>query len=107
MKIIKLFTLALALTMFAYPILPLAAQEKKPAEEITIPDGTDFTVVTVDELSSKTASEDDPVNMKVNEDVTVNGRVVIAKGTLVKGVVSNVEQRGHLGKGGKLGLLLI
>ena len=54
--------------------------------------------------STKTASENDPVNLRVVEAVRVGNRVVIAAGTLVKGIVASVEQRGHLGKGGKLGI---
>lgn len=85
---------------FAQPIIA----NPQPDQEIKIPDGTQFTVLTIDEISSKTASENDPVNFKVAEDVKINGVTIIAKDTLVKGVVANVEQRGHLGKGGKLGL---
>jgi len=87
--------------------LTLAAQETKPTtegDEVTVPDGTEFEVLTTEEISSKTAAENDPVTFKVAEDVKINNHVVIAKDTLVKGLVANVEQRGHLGKGGKLGL---
>ena len=80
------------------PSTPTAGQE------IVVPDGTEFSVMTVDEISSKTASENDPVNLRVLDPVKVGNTVVIAAGTLVKGSVANVEQRGHLGKGGKLGL---
>ena len=73
-------------------------------QEIVVPDGTEFSVMTVDEISSKTASENDPVNLRVLDPVRVGNTVVIAAGTLVKGSVASVEQRGHLGKGGKLGL---
>jgi len=82
-------------------------REDSPAvvgQEILVPDGTEFSVETVDEISSKTASENDPVNLRVIEAVRVGNRVVIAAGTLVKGIVASVEQRGHLGKGGKLGI---
>jgi len=72
--------------------------------EIIIPDGTEFWVQTVDEISSKTASENDPVNLRVMDPVRVGNTVVIAAGTLVKGSVASVQSRGHLGKGGKLGL---
>ena len=72
--------------------------------QITIPDGTEFSVQTVDEISSKTASENDPVNLRVIDPVRVGNTVVIAAGTLVKGSVASVERRGHLGKGGKIGL---
>jgi hypothetical protein len=73
-------------------------------QEIVVPDGTEFSVETVDEISSKTASENDPVNLRVVEAVRVGNVVVIATGTLVKGSVASVESRGHLGKGGKLGI---
>lgn len=73
-------------------------------QEIVVPDGTEFSVQTVDEISSKTAAENDPVNLRVLDAVRVGNMVVIAAGTLVKGSVASVQQRGHLGKGGKLGL---
>jgi hypothetical protein len=105
----KLAVLALVLAILAYstPPVGIAGQQEPPkptGDTVAIPDGTDFTVLTTEELSSKTASENDPVNLKVSEDVKINNQVVIAKDTLVKGIVSDVEQRGHLGKGGKLGL---
>ena len=72
--------------------------------QVVLPEGEEFTVETVDEISSKTASENDPVNLRVVEDVRVGSQIVIARGTLVKGIVASVEQRGHLGKGGKIGM---
>jgi len=72
--------------------------------EIALPEGTEFSVETVDEISSKTASENDPVNLRVIESVRVEDVVVIRAGTLVKGIIATVEQRGHLGKGGKIGM---
>ncbi len=82
----------------------LQAVAPVPGQEFLLPEGREFTAQTVDEVSSKTASENDPVNLRVTEDVRVGNQVVIASGTLVKGTVASVEQRGHLGKGGKLGL---
>jgi len=108
-KSVSLLVILIVAALLSQPLfqLTLAAQEIKPTtegEEVTVPDGTEFEVLTTEEISSKTASENDPVNFKVAEDVKINDRVVIAKDTLVKGIVANVEQRGHLGKGGKLGL---
>jgi hypothetical protein len=82
-------------------LLPLAAfaQQTKPFE---IPDGAEIAVVTTETLSSKTATEGDPVTFRVDEDFKVNGITVIAKGTMVKGYVSNSEKNGHFGKAGKL-----
>jgi hypothetical protein len=72
--------------------------------EIVIPDGTEFTVETTEEISSKTAAEGDPLSFKVAEDVKINGQTVIAAGTLVKGSVSNAKKAGMMGKGGQLGI---
>ena len=76
----------------------------KPANVKILPDGTEFTVVTTDEINSKTASEGDPLTFKVLEDVKIDGQVVIARDTLVKGVVANAKKAGMMGKGGSLGI---
>src|ERR1700682_712831 len=91
----RVISLALLMVVLAAHSLPLAAssrQEKQEkadqAAEVVLPDGTEFTVVTTEEISSKTASEGDTVAFKVEEDVKINGRVVIAKDAIVKGTVS-------------------
>ena len=83
---------------------PFPASPTTVGPEIVLPDGTEFSVETVDEISSKTASENDPVNLRVVDGVRVGGVVVIGANTLVKGIVATVEKRGHLGKGGKIGM---
>lgn len=108
----KKFALSLALVMLAQvTAAPLAASARVrvPAQEqtgtqVTIPDGTALTVVTTEEISSKTAVEGDPLTFKVDEDVVVDGKVVIAKGTLVKGEISNAKKSGRMGKAGALSI---
>ena len=73
-------------------------------EELLIPDGAELSVVTTEEISSKTATEGDLVNFKIDDDLVVNNQIVIAKGTLAKGTISAAEKSGRLGKGGKLGI---
>lgn len=85
---------------------PVAVKEEPKGMEVIVPDGTSVTVITMDDISSKTASEGDALTFKVDEDVVVNGHLVIAKGSIAKGTVSEVTQSGHLGKGGKLGIRL-
>jgi hypothetical protein len=96
----------LSAQLMLMPAAVLSAQEpaSPAANEIVMPDGTEFTVVTTEELSSKTATEGDPINFKVSEDVKVNGHVVIAEGTLVKGVVANAKKSGMMGRGGNLAI---
>jgi len=78
--------------------------QHSPENAKVIPDGTEFTVVTVDEITSKTAAEGDPLNFKVAEDVKIDGQVVIAKDTLVKGIVAQAKKAGMMGRGGTLGI---
>lgn len=80
-------------------------QDPPASENVkVIPDGTEFTVVTIDEISSKTAAEGDPLTFKVAQDVMIDNQVVIAKGTLVKGVVAQAKKAGMMGRGGSLGI---
>lgn len=75
-----------------------------PKAEKVIPDGMEFTVVTIDEITSKTAAEGDPLTFKVPEDVKIDGQTVIAKGSLVKGTVAQAKKAGMMGRGGTLGI---
>lgn len=75
-------------------------------ETVTLPEGSEFTVATIDELSSKTAATGDPVTLEVTENVQVNGVVVITSGTKVRAVVSDVVHAGRMGKSGSLNLRL-
>jgi hypothetical protein len=97
----------LVLLSLITPSVVLAAQHQDPpkTENLkTIPDGTEFTVVTVDEITSKTAAEGDPLTFKVAEDVKIDGVTVIAKDTIVKGSVAQAKKAGMMGRGGTLGI---
>ena len=107
--------LSLLLALLAPTLAPAAALAVAAAQdgaaaaagETVLPDGTELSVVTTEEITSKTATEGDPLNFKVEEDVKVNGRVVIAKGALVKGEVSNAKKSGRMGKGGQLSIRVL
>ena len=82
-----------------------AISQDPPAEHVkVIPDGTEFTVVTVDEITSKTAAEGDPLTFKVADNLTIDGQVVIAKDSIVKGTVATAKKAGMMGRGGNLGI---
>ena len=105
----KTFALGLMFAMLlqaavAPAIIVARTANSTEGTELTLPDGTEFSVVTTEEISSKTATEGDPLSFKVDEDVLVNGQVVIKKDTLVKGVVSDASKSGMLGRGGKLSI---
>jgi len=111
---IRVCALALALAMLAPTLAPAAfvaaaapRQDAAAAVETVLPDGTELTVITTEEISSKTAVEGDPINFKVDEDVKVGGKTVITRGSLVKGEVSNSKKSGRMGKGGQLSIRIL
>ena len=69
-----------------------------------IPDGTEIKIITTEEISGQKVVEGDPLTLKVSEDVIINGRIVVAKGTIVKGTVSSAKKKGFMGKGGDLSI---
>jgi hypothetical protein len=73
-------------------------------DEIVIAEGTAVKVVTTAEITSKKAKPNDPVGFTVDEDVVINGQVVVRKGTEAVGSVVNAEKGGYMGKSGKLAI---
>jgi hypothetical protein len=108
MRIGAVILTVVSLCLPSVTLLAVAREQDPPHQTENnvkvLPDGTEFTVVTTEEISSKTATECDPLTFKVQEDVKVDGHVVIAKDTLVKGVVANAKKAGMMGKGGSLGI---
>ncbi len=108
-KPLQTVVIMLVLLSLIAPTSLSAATRKQDQQHQTentkvIPDGTEFTVITTDEITSKTAAEGDPLNFKVAEDVKIDGQIVIAKDTLVKGVVAQAKKAGMMGRGGNLGI---
>ena len=84
-------------------------QKGAASKEVIVTAGTQFTVVTIREITSKTvlegeSLEGDSLVFKVDKDVVVDGHTVIAKGTPVKGSVIEAKRAGDFGKGGRLSI---
>jgi len=105
--LIKITMAVIMVSLLVQSSIPSSSASQEPVGqsiEIVIPDGTEFVVVTTEEITSKTATEGDPLAFKVLEDLTINGHVVIARDSLVKGVVASAKKSGMLGKGGSLSI---
>lgn len=104
----RTIALSLIFILLAQSIAPSFAAIKWSTEgegsEVVLPDGTEFTVKTTEDISSKTATEGDELVFRVAEDVKVGDHIVIAKDALVKGVVASAKKSGMLGRGGNLGI---
>ena len=74
--------------------------------KMTLKEGADVSLKFAQDLSSKTAAEDDPVNLVLAEDLKI-GDVVIAKaGAKAVGTITHVKKAGMMGKAGELNMRL-
>ena len=102
---LRIISPILILAIFCSLLTPASlATTQDPVAEIVLTEGTPINVVTAQEITSKAAKPNDPVNFTVNEDLVLNGQVVVRKGTAAIGSVINAEKGGYLGKSGKLGI---
>jgi hypothetical protein len=88
-------------------VQPPAEAPPKPAEPARsatylLKEGTEVKLKFAQNLSSKTATEGDKVNFSLDQDVSVEGVVVIRSGSSAVGEVSHAEHAGHMGKAGEL-----
>ncbi len=77
-----------------------------PPAKLVLKEGTDVKLKFVDNLSSKTAAEGDPVNLVLDEDLKVGDVVVVKAGAKAVGTVSNAKKAGMMGKAGELNMRL-
>ena len=81
-------------------------QAAEPPAKLILKEGTDVNLKFAQDLSSKTAVDDDPVNLVLGEDLKV-GEVTVAKaGAKAVGTVTHAKKAGMMGKGGELNLRL-
>ncbi len=92
----------------AVPTTPAAAVAPiAPAPAgLMLKEGTEVPLVFAEDLNSKTAVDDDPVNMTLAEDIKVGDVVVVRKGAVALATVTNAHKSGMLGKAGELSIRL-
>lgn len=88
----------------AAPQQPTAVAEAPT--KLVVKEGTDVKLKFAQDLSSKTAAEDDPVNLVLDEDLKVGDVVVAKAGAKAVGTVTHVKKAGMIGKAGELNMRL-
>ena len=73
---------------------------------LVLKEGTDVKLKFAQELSSKTANEDDPVNLVLDEDLKVGDVTVAKAGAKALGTITHAKKAGMMGKGGELNMRL-
>ena len=74
--------------------------------KLILKEGTDVKLKFAQDLSSKTATDDDPVNLVLDEDLKVGDVTVAKAGAKAVGTVTHAKKAGMMGKGGELNLRL-
>jgi len=92
------------------PPAPAAAAAVPPAADasakVVLKEGTDVKLKFAQDLSSKTANDDDPVNLVLDEDLKVGDVTVCKAGAKAVGTVTHAKKAGMMGKGGELNMRL-
>lgn len=82
------------------------AQTTESSDKLVLKEGTDVKLKFAQDLTSKTAAEDDPVSMVLDEDLKVGDVTVCKAGAKALATVSHAKKAGMMGKGGELNIRL-
>jgi len=94
------------------PAVPGAATPPAPAatpvapEKLTLQEGSDVHLKFAQDVSSKTAADDDPVALVLDQDLKVGDAVVVKAGAKAVGTITHAKKAGMLGKAGELNMRL-
>ena len=99
----KLFSVVLSLAFFSMS-LKVNASEVSEIEPIILKSGTVIPLENRSELNSDFVSDGQTVEFTVSRDVTVDGKIVIARGSLAKGQINSFTPKKGLGKGAMMSI---
>lgn len=87
---------------------PSAAPVQAPAiaEKLVLKEGSEVQLKFAQDLSSKTAVDDDRVSMVLDQDIKVGDVVVVKAGAKAVGTVTHAKKAGMMGKPGELNMRL-
>jgi hypothetical protein len=88
------------------PTTQITSASRGPRGTYMLRDGTDVNLQFAEDLSSKTASEGDPVTLTLVDDLKVGDVVVAKTGDKAIGEVTEAERSGMMGKAGELNIRL-
>lgn len=104
------------------PGAPVRAQETQPPdankpaaaapaptvapEKLLLKEGSDVQLKFAQDLSSKTANDDDPVSLVLDQDVKVGDVVLVKAGAKAVGTITHARKAGMMGKAGELNMRL-
>jgi hypothetical protein len=91
----------------AAPVVTVTSPAPSPVpERLILKEGADVNLKFSQDLSSKTAAEDDPVNLVLDQDLKIGDMVIAKAGAKAVGTITHVKKAGMMGKAGELNMRL-
>jgi hypothetical protein len=84
-------------------LLVVSAQQVNPCTRIHVP-RTAVTLFTTTDLSSKTATEGEEIQLRVDSEIRIGDCLLIAKGAIARGRITAVQKPKSFGRSGKLAI---
>src|SRR5271156_393823 len=85
---------------------PPAPAAAAPPEKLILKEGADVSLKFAQDLNSKTANDDDPVSLVLDQDIKIGDVVVVKAGAKAVGTITHAKRAGMLGKAGELNMRL-
>jgi hypothetical protein len=85
---------------------PLAAVAAAPPEKLILKERADVNLKFAQDLNSKTANDDDPVSLVLDQDIKIGDMVVVKSGAKAVGTITHAKKAGMMGKAGELNMRL-
>jgi len=85
---------------------PVAADAARPTDAQILREGSEVKLKFKDDLSSKTAADEDPVNLVLDQDLLAGNTIVVRAGASALARVVHAKKAGMMGKGGELNIRL-
>jgi hypothetical protein len=85
---------------------PAAPAAVAPAEKLVLREGADVSLKFAQDLSSKTANDDDSVGLVLDQDIKIGDVVVVKAGAKAVGTITHAKKAGMMGKAGELNMRL-
>jgi hypothetical protein len=85
---------------------PAAVAPPATTAKLVLKDGSDVHLKFAEAISSKTATEGDPINLVLDEDLKIGDLVVAKAGAKAVGTVTHAKKAGMMGKAGELNMRL-
>src|SRR5580704_359818 len=75
-------------------------------DKLTLKEGADVSLKFAQDVNSKTANDDDPVALVLDQDIKIGDMVVVKAGAKAVGTITHAKKAGMLGKAGELNMRL-